>query len=112
MADTDWGGIIQWVDGFCYGITPNGRTICCGKEADVKATLADPAQKATNPLVNDILNLEIKLLLDKETEDGKPGDIKARTSGSQRVVKTSGVRTRPTAYPKHKPFNTRRIKTR
>ena len=34
-------GIVCFPNGWCYGVAPDGRTIYCGSEDDVKAILAD-----------------------------------------------------------------------
>jgi len=113
MASEDWGEVIQFLDGWCYGIADDGRTVvCCGQEDEAKAMLANPNKKSASPVVNDILDLERRLQNEKEIEHGKAGDITPKSGRSQRVVKTGNVRARPDAHAKHRPFNTRYLKKR
>jgi len=112
MAKDEWGEVVQFLDGWCYGVAPDGATICCGREDEVRAMLADQSKRSSNPVVDDILDLERKLQNEKEVENGKAGDIQARSSRSQRVIRTGNVRARPDAHTQYKPVDTRQTKTR
>lgn len=57
----DQGGVIQYIDGFAWGIAPDGKTVCCGEEAEVKRAIRNPKLKCNNALVNEIIELERKL---------------------------------------------------
>jgi len=61
MTEIDWGEVICYMDGFAYGIAPNGDTICLGTTTITKAMLASPTKGSTNQTINDIINLEIEL---------------------------------------------------
>jgi len=64
------GEVIQFLDGVCWGVAPNGETVYCGTEDEVKAILADPTKKTESPLVNDILGLERELRKELEIDGG------------------------------------------
>ena len=67
-----WGEVLYYLDGLCFGIAQDGRTVCLGKEADIKEMLANPTKRSINPLVNDIIDLERELIKQKENEtDGR-----------------------------------------
>ena len=62
------GEIIRFIDGYCWGIARDGRTISCGAEASAKAAITNPKLKSFNPEIDEIIELEIELR--KEQEDG------------------------------------------
>jgi hypothetical protein len=93
-----WGEVIQYLDGFCFGIAPDGRTICLGKEADIKEILDNPTQRSINPLVNDIIDLERELIKQKESENGRQPEIK----------RPSAFRSRPAGAFQRRETNARR----
>ena len=94
---TEQGEIIQFIDGLCFGIAPDGRTICLGKETDIKEMLANPTKRSSNPLTNDIIDLERELINQKENEDGRQPEIK----------RPSAFRSRPIGIIKHREANLR-----
>ncbi|MFC1958650.1 hypothetical protein ACFLV6_01875 [Chloroflexota bacterium] len=93
-----WGEVIQFLDGFCFGIAPDGRTICLGKEAEIKEMLADPTKRSINPLANDIIDLERELIKQKESEDGRQPNLK----------KAGAFRSRPAGNFQRRETNARR----
>ena len=93
-----WGEVIEFLDGLCFGIAPDGRTVCLGKEADIKETLANPTKRSSNPLTNDIIDLERQLIKQKENEDGRQPEIK----------RPSAFRSRPAGAFQHREANARR----
>ena len=93
-----WGEVLYYLDGLCYGIAPDGQTVCLGKEADIKEMLANPTKCSINPLVNDIIDLERELIKQKENEDGRQPDLK----------RPSAFRSRPARAFQHREANARR----
>ena len=93
-----WGEVLYYLDGLCFGIAPDGRTMCLGKEADIKEMLANPTKRSINPLVNDIIDLERELIKQKENEDGRQPDLK----------KPGAFRSRPARAFQHREANARR----
>ena len=49
-------GQVQYIDGWTYGIDETGRTVCLGKEDDIKQILT------TNKLTDDLVPLQRKIL--------------------------------------------------
>lgn len=73
-------GIIQYIDGWCYGISAKGKLVCLGSEVAIKEMLASPTKRSINPLVNDIIDLERELIKENETdgrEVKRPGNIRS-----------------------------------
>lgn len=95
----NWGEIIHFVDGWCYGIAPDGKTVCCGKEQEVKAILADPSKRSENPLINEILDLERKL---REEQKDEGNDTTGIQTTHIKARRTGNFRARPTIHTKHK----------
>ena len=83
-ARQSWGEVVQYLDGWCWGIAPDGKTICLGKEADIKEMLADPTKKSANATINEIIDLERELNKendnDRTTKIKRPGDFRSRPS--------------------------------
>lgn len=104
-AKTSWGEVVYYLDGLCYGIAPDGHTVCLGAEADIKAMLADPTKRADNTLVNEIIDLE-RELTERGNTNGKqpqlqrPGAFRSRIA---REVKHRTARTRQTPARKRLP---------
>jgi len=87
MAKNEAGEVIQFIDGYCYGIAPNLKTVCCGTEEEVKVILADPTKRANNPLVNEILDLEREM-----SKGGEDGTTRANITEKRRsAVKRGGL---------------------
>ena len=105
-AKTSWGEVIQFLDGYAWGIAPDGHTVCLGAEADIKAMLADPTKRAANPLINEIVDLERELtergIHEKQPELQRPGAFRSRTA---REVKHRTARTRQTPARKRLPVS-------
>ncbi len=102
-----WGEIIQFLDGLCFGKAPDGRTVCLGKEADVKEML-DKAKRSINPQVNDIIDLERELLKQKEQENGEPTITTKHTT--RKPIIGNNKRIRPSRVTGHKQPNIKRPK--
>lgn len=72
MTKEQDGQVIQYIDGFAWGVGPTGRTVCLGDEAKIKELLTMPKQKrAGNPTIDQIISLERSLVKQKEKEDVK-----------------------------------------
>ena len=63
--------VIQFIDGVCWGVSPSGATVYCGTEQEVREMLEDKSRMPTNPIVREILKLEIKLQNEGEMENGR-----------------------------------------
>ena len=59
--EQDFGEVINYVDGFAYGVTPEGRTVCLGSEGSIKAILGNPRRKPENEMIARIVGLERQL---------------------------------------------------
>ena len=88
-----WGEVVCYLDGFCYGIAPDGHTVCLGTEEEIKSLLEEN-RRADNPLVNKILDLERELKGNTNGKLQRPGDFRSRPA---RKVKhrTNHVRQAP-----------------
>lgn len=106
-----WGEVIQFQDGWCWGIDPSGATVCCGREDDVAAILSG-GKRSASPVVNDILDLEKILRKERADRDGR--DTAGATAISTRIKakRTGNFRAGLANHTKHKPFDTRRFKKR
>ena len=78
---TEWGEIVYFLDRWCFGIAPDLRTICLGKETEVKEMLVNPEKQSPNLIVNEILDTERNLR--EEINDGiqRPSAIRSRIAG-------------------------------
>lgn len=103
--------IISYIDGWGWGIAADGRTICLGREAAVKEALANPKLKSGAPDVDQIIDLERKIIAEVNL-NGISGNIKTESSRGKRAVRTGGIRTRPFVDIKYQPVNTRQLKAR
>ncbi|MFC1987761.1 hypothetical protein ACFLVH_04380 [Chloroflexota bacterium] len=89
-----WGEVIQYLDGLCFGIAPNGQTICLGKEAEIKEILADPGKRSINSVINEILELERELQAKESNTDGNSEHRTRKTSLERgRFTRPLGVNT-------------------
>ena len=80
----DWGEIIQYLDGECYGTAPNLRTVYLGAEDKVREMLTNPDKRTGNKVIDGIINLEIQLK--KEGENGKQGSIDAKHTTRKPII--------------------------
>ena len=95
------GEVIQFIDGWCWSIAPNGRTVYCGTEDEVKAILVDPQKTTPSPVVNSILQLEMELQKEKETKDGR-WSIQRKGITDKRFIGSKRSRTLRDAQPEKK----------
>jgi len=98
------GEILQYIDGRCYGILLNGKTIRIGSEVAVKAVIVDPELHYDIPIFDQMIELERKL--QEGEKDGrkpdlqKPGAFRSRIT---RMVKRRTANARPTKTRKRLP---------
>ena len=101
-AKATWDEVVYYLDGFCYGVAPDGQIICLGDEADIKAMLADPTKRADDPRINEIIDLE-RELTERGNTNGKqpqlqrPGTFRGRTAGK---AKRGATHIKPSAFRK------------
>ena len=55
-----WGHVLFFQDGWCYGVVSNGSTICVGTDNEIQDMLTDKSKRSNSPVVNKIVDLEIK----------------------------------------------------
>ena len=84
----DTGGVIQYIDGYAYGITKEGKTLCLGEETKVKAVLSDPRRKLNNPAAQQVLELERDLMkqLDKQMKKERAKERADKEERKRRAV--------------------------
>lgn len=85
------GQVIQYIDGFAWGVTPMGGTVCLGTETDVKDRLKNSRRHSKNPIIAQIIELERALnskeakrerkLLEKEEAERLERRERAKTLG-------------------------------
>ncbi len=95
------GGVIQYLDGWGWGVDQELNTICLGSESVVKEAIANPKLKCSDPYIDQIIELE-RQLMQKESE----------LNGRQPEIKRPGAfRSRPVRTIKYREANTRRTST-
>jgi len=106
MSEKDeWGEIVYYLDGKGYGIAENLQTVCLGTEIKVKEMLANPIIRTGNAVIDEILNLELKL---REGEGYATADIRKGITNKRHSVTE---RSRPVRSTKLEGRHTRLVKT-
>lgn len=90
------GQAIQYLDGYAWGITPSGGTICLGTETDIRAILANPKRHPNNPTIAQVISLERQLVKQrqKKEQDALEQDTTMRKKRHRRAVEL-GVASKP-----------------
>lgn len=101
-----FGQVVQYLDGLCFGIAPNGRTVCLGTAADAKEAIAGN-KRFDDPTVQGIINLERKL--NAEGQIGK-SEHKPVSVNKLRAVKARNQRIRLAQNAKHRANGFKRFK--
>jgi len=104
FPDDDWGEVLQFVQGQCYGITPDGRTVFIGATEAVRETLANPNRRTGNDVVDEIVDLERRLSSEKTKggQDGRPTDRQVATRRrAQGADRPNSKRARPVYRPRN-----------
>lgn len=96
-----WGEVIYYLDGWAWGITKRGETKCLGLEASVREAITDPKLLRNDTEVNEIIELERRLIKEKENENGRAADYNVKSSRKQRVIKVHNLGARPAGNTKH-----------
>ena len=65
------GQVVQYIDGYAWGIAPTGETICLGTEVDIRTILVNPRKHPSNPTIAQIISLERQLLKQEDKKDIK-----------------------------------------
>lgn len=65
------GQVIQYIDGFAWGITPRGDTICLGTETDIRTIVANPKLHPKNPTIAQVISTERALSKQEKTKAEK-----------------------------------------
>ena len=60
--EDSFGEVLNYIDGYAYGVSPEGRTVCLGTETDIRAILANPRKHPQNPTIAQVINLERQLV--------------------------------------------------
>lgn len=105
-----WGRVISYSDGFAWGVSVEGVTICLGKEGDVKGAIADANLSSGYPDVDDIIGKERELQQKEGENDGKRfrgNEVKRRASKASR---RGNIRVRPVRHSRNKRLNARQSK--
>ena len=67
MNTTD-GEVIRYIDGWAWGITSKGDTVCLGTEPDIKAILLTN-KRPTNPTIASVIAVERTLATKTRTKE-------------------------------------------
>ena len=95
-------GVIQYLDGWGWGVDADLQTICLGREDTVRAALANPKLRSSDPAIDQVIELEREIIA-KESE----------TNGRQpKLKRPSDVRSRPIGAFQHREANARRAAPR
>ncbi len=105
----EFGHVIQYCDGFAWGITPAGETVCLGTADAVKAALANPKLHSCREEIDGIIELERKLIQEEMIGESR---IQVKSTTGKRAVGTGGFRSRPPSNSQFKPVSTRHLKAR
>ncbi len=65
------GQVIRYIDGFAWGVSPTGETLCLGTETDIRTILANPKLRPRNPTVASIVTLEKQLSKEVDLKENK-----------------------------------------
>ena len=63
------GQVIQYIDGYAWGVTPSGGTACLGTEPDIRAILANPRKHPSNPTIAQVISLERQLIKNEQKKE-------------------------------------------
>ena len=86
------GQVIQYIDGWAWGITPEGRTVCLGTEPDIKAILANPRRHPENPTIAQVISVERHLFKQEEKKDkGEQKKVEERQKERHKLAEELGV---------------------
>ena len=94
----DWGKVIYFLDGKCFGIAPNLQTGCLGSETDIKEMLINPDKRTGNPTIDGIIDLEIRLR--KELENGQDTGRGVIRSSTPRAFQYNETNLKPASSAK------------
>ncbi len=100
MSKQEWGYALQHLDGFTWGITETGETVCLGNEQAVKAALGNPKLHSCIEEIDHCIDLERKLIREENENNGQPADIKH--ANTFRAIKARNQRNRPATPAKHR----------
>ena len=81
-----WGEVVFYSDGWAWGISPTGATICLGREAAVRAAVANLMLRCRNETVNKIVELERKLQEDIKNQNGRNQGINAKYAARKPII--------------------------
>ncbi len=96
-------GMMYYLDGMAWGISPRGESVCLGKEVDIVECLSSGGIPRHYPIIaREIL----QKIIDWRKENGDTAEHTA--AGKFQTVRTSNFRNRPTQVTKHQPKNTKR----
>ncbi len=72
------GGMIQYLDGWGWGVDVELNTLCLGGESAVKEAIANPKLKCSDPCINQIIELEREIIRGIEN-----GDTRTKINGTK-----------------------------
>ena len=91
VKDTD-GQSIQYLDGFAWGVTPEGGTICLGTEPDIRRILANPREHPRNPTIAEVISVERQLIKQDINKTKKEqGRERAKLAERKKQAKTHSL---------------------
>ncbi len=83
-----WGEVVQYLDGWAWGVDIELNTVCLGKEDAVKAAIANPKLHCSITAIDQVIELEREIIKQESEADGRqpklkrPGDFRSRPIGT------------------------------
>jgi len=88
-----WGEVIQYLDGYAWGIAADGQTICLGREVSIREVIANPKLMSFIPEVDGIISLERELIAKEIEGNGRQPELKKPSTFRSRTARTFERRT-------------------
>ena len=79
-------GVIQYIDGYAYGVDIELNPLCLGTEEAVKQAIAKPELKSSDPAIDQIIELERQIIAKEKEADGRQPEIKRPSAFRSRLV--------------------------
>jgi len=76
--------VIQYIDGWAFGVSKSGNTICLGSETEIRGILANPRHHPDNPTIAQVIEVEQALSGQAEAKLEKERDKEKAVKAEKR----------------------------